>query len=333
MSRRIALSLLRSAPRTSARAFTVTAASQNAAAKKPELSSAPIPISNPPVFPARKDPFDSKLPAPNDPSNYSDTTKNLVRGVAKLMGYNSKAVTAIRETGRMMRGIVEAVERDRSFWYDECALPPSYQSFFQLHLLYILLLLPRLRTLPATSSTSSLPAEAIPEPISSSTPSTTPEPSISTSTPILSKPLYATYPEELLTHFFEMAESEMRVVLGRGERESKVRKYMDEMGEQWKGAGVGLDYILALGMSEIAEERQRADAELASWVWRNLFASKGVQPIGLESAEKEMENETEFLDQLESVVKFVRKEMERLDRITDEEVLNGNIGQWGLVKE
>lgn len=49
---------------------------------------------------------------------YSDTTKAVVRGVARLMGYNSKASTAIRETQRMMGGIVEAAERDRVYWYD-----------------------------------------------------------------------------------------------------------------------------------------------------------------------------------------------------------------------
>ena len=33
------------------------------------------------------------------------------------MGYNSNAVTAIRETGRMLGGIVEAIERDAEFYY------------------------------------------------------------------------------------------------------------------------------------------------------------------------------------------------------------------------
>jgi hypothetical protein len=42
----------------------------------------------------------------------------VVRGLARAMGYNSKASTAIRETGRMMRGIVESIERDRVYWYE-----------------------------------------------------------------------------------------------------------------------------------------------------------------------------------------------------------------------
>jgi len=46
------------------------------------------------------------------------------------MGYNSKASTAIRETGRMVRSVVEAVEDDKVFWYEECRLPATYQTFF-----------------------------------------------------------------------------------------------------------------------------------------------------------------------------------------------------------
>ncbi len=34
-----------------------------------------------------------------------------------MLGYNSKGSTSIRETARMMSGIVDAVERDSDFWY------------------------------------------------------------------------------------------------------------------------------------------------------------------------------------------------------------------------
>lgn len=93
---------------------------------KKELSSTPYTISQPPQFPPPSDPFieqpapaPGQVPSPARPAQeYSDTTKAVVRGVARLMGYNSKASTAIRETQRMMRGVVEAVERDRAFWYN-----------------------------------------------------------------------------------------------------------------------------------------------------------------------------------------------------------------------
>lgn len=221
--------------------------------------------------------------------------------------------------------------------YSECALPPTYQTFFQLHLLYILILLPRLRALPAATASTEHP---IPEPLDPGAPgassaSSTPSPASSGSgsgggsggggTAVLSKPLHESYPTELLQHFFELAESEMRQVLGRGERERVVRKYMDEMGEQWRGAGAGLDYVLGLTGSEDVAERAKADSELASWVWRNLLGSRGLTA----PPEGEGKSEETMGENLELVVRFVRREMARLDRISDADVINGNIGEWG----
>jgi hypothetical protein len=84
---------------------------------KAKQTSDPTPITESPQFPAPTDPFHPEPEVPQ-PQKYSEGTKTLVRGVARLMGYNSRTSTAIRETGRMMRGVVEAVEVERSFWYD-----------------------------------------------------------------------------------------------------------------------------------------------------------------------------------------------------------------------
>jgi hypothetical protein len=76
-------------------------------------------FSPPAIFPAPNNPYDlPKEPVKEEPKQYSEGQRRLVRGLARIMGYNTKATTAIRETGRMMKGIVEAVERDRAFWYD-----------------------------------------------------------------------------------------------------------------------------------------------------------------------------------------------------------------------
>jgi hypothetical protein len=211
----------------------------------------------------------------------------------------------------------------------------------------VLILLPRLRALPAASPSTSHP---IPEPLDPSEPHTPPTttttttpsdaaPSNSTSSasgaPIIGKPDYESYPTEFLTHFFELAESEMRKVLGRGEKERVVRKYMDEMGTQWKGAGVGLDYVIGLTLSELPEERAKADAELVSWVWRNLYASRGLTPTpaSADGLGAEGEVDRKMLEQLEQIARFVRREMQRLDRVEDADVLSGNIGHWGSVRE
>ncbi|KAL1410354.1 Serine carboxypeptidase 3 [Vanrija albida] len=289
----------------------------------------PTPMKAQPQFPAPADPFNpSEAPgaAGRTSPTYSEGTKTLVKGVAKLMGYNSKASTAIRETGRMMRGVVEAVETDRAFWYDSCKLPPTYQSFFQLHLLYVLLLVIRLRALPAGGHGAA--KHPIPEPLDSSAPQQPASHSHPAPTGIhLGKAAHETYPTELLSHFFELAESQMRMVLGKGERESVIKKYMEEMGEQWKGASAGLDYVVGLGLSEGAEEAASSDVELASWAWRNLFASRGL------TAPVEGGDELAFVTQLELVVRFVRRELSRLDAVSDEDVLNGNIGDWGRLEQ
>lgn len=119
------------APVTRASRFPFIGSSAKAA-----LPSTPYTVSQPPQFPAPNDPFfqpsttvvdgkgEAAPPVPvttrsGVPGNgYSDTTKAVVRGLARVMGYNSKASTAIRESGRMMRGVVEAIERDRVYWYD-----------------------------------------------------------------------------------------------------------------------------------------------------------------------------------------------------------------------
>lgn len=79
-----------------------------------------------PIFPAPANPFKPESSGPK--LEYSERTKGLVKGMAKLMGYNSRATTAIRATSRMVKGIVESVQRDNAFWYDgECPAVLEYE--------------------------------------------------------------------------------------------------------------------------------------------------------------------------------------------------------------
>ena len=102
---------------------------------------------------------------------------------------------------------------------------------------------------------------------------------------------------------------------------------------------MGLYYVLGLSTSDIPEEVGKSDVELASWVWRNLFQARGlvggtelVSPAGSgPSGEKDLE--LEMPNQLETVVRFVRREMKRLDEIPDMDVLAGNIGIWGKPRD
>lgn len=244
----------------------------------------------------------------------------------------------------MCGGVVSAVSRDHHYWYDECGLPATYQTFFQLHLLYVLILITRLRALPNASSGAT--------------------------DVVATQTTAQTYQTELLTHFFALAENQMRLTLGRNERERVVRKYMQEMGQQWKGAGVSFDYALARGQAnlpteaevkqsggdpsqealEIAIPEDGGDAELASWVWRNLFSADGapgtapqIRPrsddddmVASEGAgDRARSSDVARLGmavRLAEIVAFIRREVSRLERIPHEHIMNGEVGVFGSVK-
>lgn len=154
---------------------------------------------------------------------------------------------------------------------------------------------------------------------------------------VLTKPSHESYPTEIVNHFFELAEAQMRNVLGKGERERVVQKYMNEMGQQWKGATTTLDYVIGLYVAEDEADRQKADYELACWIWRNLFSARGLEPAmpgaqgqgdltmeALPTAVKDLE----MVVSIEKVVRFMRNRMSQLETISDEDILAGNIGEW-----
>ena len=309
----------------------------------------PLPVP-PTIFPAPSDPFDvdvmtNKRPVPPKHSAFRIKVAELG---AKVLGYNSRASTSIRETGRMMRGICMSVERDDEYWYGgeclssrlsvelmdttELSLPRTYQTFFQIHLFYLLILLPRLRALQPNLVPPHHSIGRRPLPSEAAVTSEVKEQG-TTGTSILSKPNDKAYPTELLNHFFELAESQMRRVLGRSERERAVTKYMAEMGQQWKGCGMAVDYAIGLSMSQDPIERETADVELAAYLWRNVFDARGLGPPPLPPADGEgpmsgRVKELELPRHLVEMVAYFRSEMARLDRISDEDVLNGNIGLW-----
>lgn len=50
------------------------------------------------------------------PSKYSDTTKKLVFGLAKVMGYYSKGSTAIRTSHQLYNVCAEQMEKNKEFY-------------------------------------------------------------------------------------------------------------------------------------------------------------------------------------------------------------------------
>jgi cytochrome b pre-mRNA-processing protein 3 len=92
-------------------------------ASKTPLSAEPLPQPKP-IYPPPSNPFQPPPDASPSSSSSQQTGQqhsafkvSIVKALAKLMGYNSRSVTAIRETGNMVGSIVRAVEKDHDFWY------------------------------------------------------------------------------------------------------------------------------------------------------------------------------------------------------------------------
>jgi cytochrome b pre-mRNA-processing protein 3 len=153
-----------------------------ATAKPKKLSDAPVPTPRP-IYPPANNPFAAPPSPPttaaaapavpvNNAAGHSPLKIAVVKALAKMMGYNTKSVTAIRETGNMVGEIVRAVERDHEFWYGG-KFTILYWSFMHVKLMRLLVNFLRLRS--ATNIPNILPTPP------SLPPSPHPAPSIATS--------------------------------------------------------------------------------------------------------------------------------------------------------
>lgn len=223
----------------------------------------------------------------------------------------------------------------------ECDLPRTFHTFFSVHLVYLLITLIRLRALPnqIPNPLSPIPQSALPGQPGTTTPIQ--PPSLKDKFEDLVSPAHEyKYRQTLLTHFFNVVENEIRLMLGvEITRDSAVQTRMKDYANWWREAQLGMDYAIGLTASEDPRERAVADAELASWVWRLIFGRRGegvngqgelVYPEG--EAMKEGK-ELEMAEQVEAIVRFIRREMARLDKISDRDVIAGNVGMFGKVRE
>lgn len=204
------------------------------------------------------------------------------------------------------------------FFYDECGMPRTFQSWFRIANLHAWLLVVRFRALPSTHGRLFIQA--------------------------------------LVTSFFTDVEERMRDALtvtvpGRKNPvpapERVITKYMKIYREQWNGLHFALDVALA--------SPHHPDAELAAAVWRNFLAGRGARGIDglaplpeselppLEVGKNAVAPEPEAdpaidLDKyvelpriIFALSRYIRKETVRLQGITDEEILNGNFGKFGPI--
>lgn len=145
---------------------------------------------------------------------YSPVTVAIVKGLAKLMGYNSLTSTSIRVTSDLYDRCAERAHVERNFWYGDCALPETYQSWFQITNLHVYLLLARFRAFDKAAA--------------------------------------KTYSQELINHFFIDAESRMRDRFG-VQTSRLVKGYMRDMHMQQRGSILGYDEGLAGGDARLAQ--------------------------------------------------------------------------------
>ncbi|GAA5959909.1 hypothetical protein JCM3765_000639 [Sporobolomyces pararoseus] len=154
----------------------------------------------------------SNLPAAH-PTRYSPLTVSVVTKLAKLFGYHSQTSTAIRTTSDYYDRCAERGEIEAPFWYEECSLPPSFQTWFSITTLHVWLLSVRFRSLPS--------------------------------------PLGKTYVQEFINHMFIDMEYRIRgpyaVTQGR-----LIKGYMKDMLEQYHGSIAAYDEGLVRGDAVLA---------------------------------------------------------------------------------
>ena len=162
-----------------------------------------------------------------------------------------------------------------------------------------------------------------------------------------------TYDQELINHFFLDVEDRMRAALAHKAPERIVKGYMKEMRDQWAGATFSFDLGLV-----------GSDAELSGAIWRNIFACRGLDGRGeaigkpgkssepravagdnVAANPAEAEESQSFIGSklsdsaladlpfhLYVFTAYVRREIQRLESLPDEQVLAGHIGSFGRME-
>ncbi|KAM0787582.1 hypothetical protein ACM66B_003652 [Microbotryomycetes sp. NB124-2] len=284
-------------------------------------------------------PKPTNLPGSNlpEPAKYSPTTVSVVTKLAKLFGYNSQTSSAIRTTSDYYDRCAERGELESPFFYEECSLPPSFQTWFSITTLHVWLLQVRLRSLPA--------------------------------------PLGRAYIQELVNHYF--IDIELRIKGPYNVTQSRLIKgYMNDMLEQYHGSCAAYDEGLVGGDAALAAAVWRnlfgagwggiggVKGKRAPKVGEVPEVGPNPNPLAVDPVQKKVlkrgqkaeevfktdqpvvdpkfanvtplypeDPDLEFVPSLEKVVRFIRREVQRLERLPDSVVETGkpNRGPGSLV--
>ncbi|KAI9288934.1 hypothetical protein BC943DRAFT_272319, partial [Umbelopsis sp. AD052] len=76
---------------------------------------------------------------------YSETTKKVVFGIARMLGYYSTSSTAIRTSRDLYNVCAKQVEENKKFYHQDCNLPDNFQTWFSITQVHVWMLMVRLR--------------------------------------------------------------------------------------------------------------------------------------------------------------------------------------------
>ncbi|WFD02980.1 beta-ketoacyl-[acyl-carrier-protein] synthase II [Malassezia obtusa] len=259
-------------------------------------------------------PLSPPTPPPSQ-KTYSPWAVALIRGAGRLLGYNFVRSKAIKVTGDLYDRAAQRAHAEAHFWYKECALPASFQTWFQLTNLHIFLLLSRFRALPKEEA--------------------------------------RTYSQELINHFFIDTESRMRERFG-VQTARLVKGYLKDLHVQHRGSMVAYDEGLATddvrlsgavwrnvwggGWGTIGGVKRKTPidktrrGEDPSEEGKPVLAvdkdDPGVAPVPVNSELEEnraLRAEVLFPQHLERVTRWLRREIYRLGHLPDQAVMDGDV--------
>ncbi|KAF2100607.1 hypothetical protein NA57DRAFT_74209 [Rhizodiscina lignyota] len=117
--------------------------------------------------------------------------------------------------------------------------------------------------------------------------------------------------QHLTDHFFFHAETRMETLHRITARQIR-NAYLKDLFVQWRGLTAAYDEGLV-----------RGDAALAGAVWRNVWKAAGNETLG--RGEVKREEEVDWVG-VAMVVSWMRREVQRLDGMVDEQVTSGQVG-------
>ncbi|TFK62251.1 hypothetical protein BDN72DRAFT_804284 [Pluteus cervinus] len=294
----------------------------------------------------------------------SPAAKKLFIGITNAFGYGSPKQIAGRRAFAMYEEICAVrPDAERDFWQQECLLPPTFQSWFTVTNLHIWLLTVRLRALPEPHGKAYIQALVdhyfidIEDRIRAVLqPSSKPLEPYTFDTPFYVKP---NSPDA--TSSTTPTDPTKSKKLGRAP-DRIVTQQMKIFREQWAGLGLSFDLSLVQGDMEMAGAvwRNILGARGAGGIsfhnststkqFRrtvNLVGGEVVNVAKLDVAKEEMKDDGSgvhdfppeesdkylaYPELMLTIVSYVRRELVRLEAVSDEEIISGDIRKLAFGK-